>query len=872
MNDENERLRVPSTWRQIQILTRKNLAIFTRKKSLIIFHITIVLFLFMWIKYTNFLLASESVMFKTEKYDPYNLPEFKRCSPKSDCTNLGIIYFSEKDSDPINPWITDALESIKKRLNLNEESDIKVMYKGDNLKELGDSFDQFKEIKSVLLFCNKHKFMNNASISFNCDRINSMGVFNLDLNIYGLIYNQTALAPNLLKDPNTPMKIDTNAILLKKVIDESIIQNNRFEFGEEEHSNFELDIKLSSYPKPKLPIFNKFDSLTVWASFHYMFLILLSFTQFVKIISQEKQNSLRKGLEPYGLSAFSYWISWILFALILNGCFTLIIAIIGYFFNALTFTEVPFLLVSLLLFSTMTAYSFLAIVITTCCDDYRSASKVAYTIFIASLFLQIFFSQNTLTNLFFWEERPISIAIAQWVLMIFPSFPFTIICNNMHFQAGYHMDIMTMSMVKGNGYDWETYLTPFHRDIPMIATTARPADFTFQLIIFGLILIYSVLIYIFDHKIESNRGHKAKFIRPKAKNSSPTGSEYAESLIEGEEQNLFEIKGITKVYRSLFRKTKTFNALEKVHLSIRKNETIALLGENGAGKSTLISILSGVIDYTNGQIFYNGKFYDPQDHQKLLISVCPQYDLLWKELTVYENLYIIGQFKGINPQQIKKDIKEILMSLNLKAEKHTLISNLSGGMKRRASVGMALLGNSELVIFDEPTTGLDPINRKAVWQFIEHLKKKGKTILLTTHIMDEADFLADRIAIINRGKILKVDRSIDIKNMFKIVNVIFSLKNYSEEFNNDLREYFECNFAGTHTLKYHSEKRIKYNVINEIKGLRKLVNDFEGGAESSTESRMFDNYIDSFEIAVLDLEEAYIMVNEESEKDQSTME
>ena len=861
-------LKTPSTFQQIKILTRKNMSLFRRKRSLIIFHLSIVFFINIWIKYTNFLLATDSTTLFTETYQPYAFPTFTKCpADHKDCLSLGIILYSELETDPIKPWISNALETLKGKLDLKEETDIKVIYKGTNLTDIGNSFDKFKEIKSVIFFCNNHTFVKNSSFEISCKGLQSMGFVKVDLNLYGLIYNQTAIAPSLLKDPNTPMRIDNNALILKKLIDESIIQNNRKEFVDKNEADFEFDFQLSSYPKPKLEIFSKFDSLTVWSSFHYMFLILLSFTQFIKLISQEKTNSIRKGLEPYGLSAFAYWSSWLIFAGALNGLFTIAIAVIGYLFGAITFIEIPAYLSMTLIFTTLFAYSFLAIMITTVCPDYRSASKVAYIIFITSLFLQIFFSQNVIASMFFFDDRSNWIVAVQWILTILPSFAFTIVCNNMHFQAGYHLDLMTMGFYKGPGYTLSTYMNSLNRDIPFIGKVHRPADIYFQGIILCLIVIFAIFIFIFDHKIESNRGHTAKFINWNRSLVSPSESALNESLVANEQKSIFEISGLTKIFRSPFSKNKTFKALDKVCLNIRKNETIALLGENGAGKSTLISILTGVINSTEGQILYEGKPFNPHNHQKLLISICPQYDLLWRDLSVYENLYIIGEFKGINPQQIKKDIQEILGSLNLKTQKHTLIRNLSGGMRRRASVGMALLGNSELVIFDEPTTGLDPVNRKAVWEFIELLKKKGKTILMTTHIMDEADFLADRIAIINKGRILKIDRSIDIKNQFQKVNVIFSLRNFTPGFAEDLRDYFETNFSNMYSLKYSSEKRIKYNVQNSIENLRKLAKDFEGVGDEANENRLFENYIDSFEIAVLDLEEAYILVNEEAEKE-----
>lgn len=860
------RLRVPSTLRQTAILSAKNLKLFVRKPSIIISHVFMVFFVMLWLKYMNTLIASDSAALKTKTFAPKAWPKFQHCPVgTANCLTLGVIVFSDLESDPLTPWVQSALTTVRETLAL-EPPAIQTLYQGNNLTEIGNSFLKFGEIKSVLFFCNRHTFIRNESVSFSCEGVDLAGSHSLDLNIYGVVYNQSAIAANLLRDPNQPQSFDPNSLILKRLIDQSIIAGNREAAGDA--SPFEFDLEVGSYPKPKLEPFRKFDAHTVWASYHYIFLILISFAQFVKLTSQEKTLNLRKGLEPYGLSALAYWLSWLVFALVLNLGYTLVIAVVTTYFGAITFTEVPLLLSGFLLFSTMTAYSFLGILVTTACPDYRSASKVSYLVFIVSLFLQIFFSQNILASMFFWEKRPLSMKVVQWVLSLLPSFPFTIVCNAMHFEAGFHFDILTVNYVKGPGYNLTTYLTPYSHDFPFLGGMRRPADVWFQGLILALTLLYALVILVLDHKVESNRGHKAKFFSRFRSCPAPclNPSDTEESILENDPLSIFEVRNLTKVFRHPFVSSKSITALDNVSLVLRRNETMALLGENGAGKSTLISILTGVIDRTAGQLFFEGEPFNPHRHQKLLISVCPQYDLLWAELSVFENLFILGQFKGLEPGQIRREVKEILAALNLKDQKKTLVRNLSGGMRRRASVGMALLGPSELVILDEPTTGLDPINRKAVWSFIELLKRKGKTVLLTTHIMDEADFLSDRIAIINRGRILTVARSIDLKNQFNKVNVIFSLKAFSHDFAQDLRAYFVRHFPGAHSLKYLSEKRIKFNVTSSLDNLKRLTADFEGDPARPADSRLFDEYIDSFEIAVLDLEEAYILVNEESER------
>lgn len=356
-----------------------------------------------------------------------------------------------------------------------------------------------------------------------------------------------------------------------------------------------------------------------------------------------------------------------------------------------------------------------------------------------------------------------------------------------------------------------------------------------------------------------------------------------------------------KSYRlSLFTSSR-FQALSNVNLSLHQNEIFSLLGENGAGKTTLISILSGLLRFDKGKImirpssqfFQNQMTIDTESVKNLedldsvtlnleeerdlcrnLVSVCPQYDLLWEELSVEENMKLVGLFKGIKPEEIDSDISNVLRKINLLKEKKNLVRNLSGGMKRRISIGLALLGNSQLVILDEPTTGLDPVNRKAIWEFIRQLKREKKTVLLTTHIMDEADVLSDRVGVICRGELLSLSNTVDLKNRFSLLNLIISVKSFSEEAFQILWDILEETFgAGRCLVKYKSKKSIKINVPAEDEELiLKFVSKLD---EALSESNIIGeegkgglgNFIENYELASLDLEEAYMMLNELHQKE-----
>lgn len=202
----------------------------------------------------------------------------------------------------------------------------------------------------------------------------------------------------------------------------------------------------------------------------------------------------------------------------------------------------------------------------------------------------------------------------------------------------------------------------------------------------------------------------------------------------------------------------SFQALQGVDLEINAGECVGLLGPNGAGKSTFINIIYGATRRTSGEL----KIFDldpSQDSAKIKtrLGVVPQENALDEALTVFENMLLFARFLGVPKSQSAKRIKTLLAYMSLDHKKDAAIRTLSGGMKRRLAFVRALLANPELLILDEPTTGLDPAIRHLLWQKVRDLHKQGKTILITTHYMHEAEVLCDRIIILNQGKIIDQD-------------------------------------------------------------------------------------------------------------------
>ncbi|XP_010890734.2 ATP-binding cassette sub-family A member 2 isoform X2 [Esox lucius] len=208
------------------------------------------------------------------------------------------------------------------------------------------------------------------------------------------------------------------------------------------------------------------------------------------------------------------------------------------------------------------------------------------------------------------------------------------------------------------------------------------------------------------------------------------------------------IDKLTKVY-----KNGSKLALNKLSLNLHEDQVVSFLGHNGAGKTTTMSILTGLFPPTSGSAtIYGHDIRTDMERIRQNLGMCPQHNVLFDKLSVEEHLWFYSKLKGMAEEDIRKETDKMIEDLELNNKRHSLVQTLSGGMKRKLSVAIAFVGGSRAVILDEPTAGVDPYARRAIWDLI--LKyKQGRTILLSTHHMDEADLLGDRIAIISHGKL-----------------------------------------------------------------------------------------------------------------------
>ncbi len=198
-------------------------------------------------------------------------------------------------------------------------------------------------------------------------------------------------------------------------------------------------------------------------------------------------------------------------------------------------------------------------------------------------------------------------------------------------------------------------------------------------------------------------------------------------------------------------------AVNNLTLEVHEGEVFGFLGPNGAGKTTSINMMCGLLKPDSGQVIVHGAPITGGDADvRARVGVCPQEIVLWKRLTCIEQLQFVGEMYGMKGRDARRNGEQLLQELDLTDKRNKQADTLSGGMKRRLNVAMALVHEPEIVVLDEPEAGLDPQSRIKVREYIHSLARK-KTVILTTHNMDEAERVADRIAIIDHGELLVLD-------------------------------------------------------------------------------------------------------------------
>eukprot|EP01083_Nonionella_stella_P215836 776456_1 len=254
-------------------------------------------------------------------------------------------------------------------------------------------------------------------------------------------------------------------------------------------------------------------------------------------------------------------------------------------------------------------------------------------------------------------------------------------------------------------------------------------------------------------------------ISPDSRTQMVEEDEKADIIQHDEDRSPIEIHGLRKVYPGSYSRPPTV-AVQDLWYSVKKGEVFGFLGMNGAGKTTTLSIISGVFPATAGNAYVNGFPVTDQIAVRQSLGFCPQFSALFPRLTVMEHLEFFARIKGIHDKKVREKLsKQLIKDLNLERYTDRVAGKLSGGNQRKLSVGIALIGNPPIVLLDEPTSGMDPVSKRDLWDFISSTMS-GRSVILTTHSMEECEVLCDRVGIMINGQLVCLGSNQHLKQKF----------------------------------------------------------------------------------------------------------
>ena len=541
----------------------------------------------------------------------------------------------------------------------------------------------------------------------------------------------------------------------------------------------------------------------------YPISISLLMPLFMYNIVIEKERQLIEIMKINGLKMRNYWISYFIFDYIVYAVTMIFFIIFGtYVFGLNLFKETDFLLVFLTLVIWGYAQIALAFFFQAFLSNGRTTSVIGYMI---ALWLIIICTCLNLAMFVIPKEAP-------YILNIFPSFAMSRIFYYMATYCGYETCIAKFSRINDEVKYALVYM--------FIGGTI--------FLCLGVYL-YEVLpkqygirknpVFCIEDGIKKCQKEKEEenVIREDNKSENNENEKKVDLLIEennNENINLnnniddnedeevrkeliivrdildkgdYELRkyplvcdGLTKIYpanlKSKDPKKKNKKSLNNFTIHLNDSEIFGLLGPNGAGKTTFFSILTGIYEPTSGNAFIRGNSILKNIEKTYeYIGYCPQFDLLWEDLSVENTLLFYSRMKNKDKEKIYLMVEKILIDVRLVKFRKYLVRELSGGMRRRLSLGVALIGEPPIVFLDEPTTGLDPKNKREIWDILSHCKE-NRCMILTTHLMDEAETLCDRIGIILKGKIRCLGSQYKLKaNYGKGFKLCINLKPFTVE-------------------------------------------------------------------------------------------
>ncbi|CAN0348380.1 unnamed protein product [Pylaiella littoralis] len=581
------------------------------------------------------------------------------------------------------------------------------------------------------------------------------GTYNFD-NVPSTFFNTEACkeptnCPSELH-PSTSLYHQSSVLAIQQLVDSWIISQT---VPEGSSTDPQVQVRMAEFPHPE------YAENGFWADADFAFAILVIIAVMFPVANtishlvKEKELRIKEGLKMMGLTGLAHTASWVLHF----TCLFFFVSLLMILASGSLFENSDDGLIFIFIFSFFMATMSFCFFISAFFSRARTASTIGTLMFFVALFPYFAVDQEGVTV----NQRRAACLLPPTCLAL-GTIPLT------EFEDS------------GVGVTTET-------------AGSSETGFTFNDVIFMLIVdifVYAVLAWYATNVLPSQWGTTRRpwFIFTKSywfsgmanreamsKSSEVLGHDESEGRpsVEAVPDDLraqvaagqcVAIRGLTKVYKSSVGGSKL--AVDKLDLTMYSGQITALLGHNGAGKTTLLAMLTGMTPATSGSAFIAGRdAVGDMSNIKNFLGVCPQHDILYPGLTVREHLRLYAVLKGVAHEQLGEVIKKTLLDVGLTEKENEKAKTLSGGQKRKLSVGIALIGGSKVVFLDEPTSGMDPHSRRFTWDLIRK-NREGRIVVLTTHFMDEADLLGDRVAIMADGKLKCCGSSLFLKKHYGV--------------------------------------------------------------------------------------------------------
>ena len=535
----------------------------------------------------------------------------------------------------------------------------------------------------------------------------------------------------------------------------------------------------------------------------------------IGLVMKEKELNIKHQHVISGMSIWSYWMSYFLWDIIKHILPTIGIPVLTIIFNLESFVDKDIKIAAQ--FVLIYIFGFAVFPFTYLSTFFFSKFSTAQYATIGLHFLTGCALPSALYVMLFYDSLRETVKVLVWIFKIFPNF--CLGWGVMNIGSGKNIAAL---------YELDEEMNPF--DI-----NSAGGDILILCIIFLLSSIF--LIYAEYRSANPNFSSSSSTSQEIDLNilDDDVAKEYKKAVDANPQEVKINVQNISKFFNS-------FRAVNGVGFNVEDGECFALLGVNGAGKTTTFKMLTGEVKPSQGKIFIGGTDLTvDQSRARMLIGYCPQFDCLNDTLSVEEHLKLYGALKGIPREILPKIVEETMQSIDLTKYRKQLAGKLSGGNKRKLSVGIALIGNPTAILLDEPSAGMDPQARKKMWKVLGKVKQNNAAIIITTHSMEEAEALSDRMAIMVSGSFKCIGSASWIKNKFgegyelevkinppsdeKIQKMLEVVKDLDME--NDLKKVLEM---------------LKSEYLSEVQGFSNFLNGFRGDSYDQ-EKKIFLSWV-----------------------------